>query len=83
MNLLEETNVVTEKITAIPSGIILSVGVETLTHSREGLKLYPHKVVMIRIEDAWFDLTPNFARVIASRLDELAEEAEVANGTTT
>lgn len=68
--------------TEIPEGpnlpsVILAVGIKTITHNRDGLKLHPHKVVAIEIsceeELASFDMTPRHARLYARRLLEYAD----------
>ena len=63
-----------------PPSQTLSVGIKTLTHDRRGLKLYPHKTVVIEItegeEVASFALNPSHARAIALRISEFADTIE-------
>jgi hypothetical protein len=54
----------------------LTIGIKTITHDRMGLKLKPHKTVVIEmVSDEYtmdFDLTPGFARALALKLNEFA-----------
>ena len=75
-----------EKVVAIlhaqpwVTGPTLTAGIKTITHSRTGLKLFPHEVVAIEIIDGddvvSFDLSPTFARAYAKRLMEFADAIE-------
>jgi len=61
-------------------GPVLSVGIKTITHNRDGMRLHPHKIIAIEMMDgdelASFDLTPSLARQYASRLVEFADAIE-------
>ena len=63
-----------------PEQPMLSVGIKTITHNRDGLKLYPTDVVVVEIscgkELGSMDLSPKLARDVAGKLLEFADTIE-------
>lgn len=68
-------------ITDMVPSMTLGFGIRTITHNRAGLKLHPHKVVVIEMgegeEIMSFDLTPSYAREVAQKLMQHADEVEI------
>jgi hypothetical protein len=67
------------KEAALPTKM-MSIGIKTITHDRSGLKLIPHKVVVVEMSEGdevgSFDLSSGHARQLAGRLIEFAESIE-------
>lgn len=64
---------------------MLTVGLQVLTENRDGLKLVPHKVVVVAIgktigdaTEREFPLDVSSARTLAARIVEFCDAAEVA-----
>ena len=56
---------------------LISMGIKTITNDRIGLKIIPHKVVVIETQGSTsFDLSPRVARIWAERLIEFAQSIE-------
>ena len=60
----------------------LTVGVTTITHREDGLKVKPHRSIGLALQRGelmWsFDFPPSFARSLAERLVEMADYVESA-----
>lgn len=67
--------------------VTLAIGIKTITHNRDGLKLHPHKTVAIEISEgdqvASFDFPPTLARIYARRLLEFADAIEAGHAVST